>query len=505
VAGWRKQEDRWWGELGGIDPATLWGRPEWITYGFLREALATSRATRVCHAELFPVNQLSGWHVFYGQLASVQPVGSETRRSEALARWRKLPRFLDTEIANLREGVRQGYTTPRHNVELTIGQIEAMLALPTKESPFYSPAARDSTPTFRSAWAALLAQEINPAIARYVKFLKAEYLPKARSKIAISSQPSGERCYAALFRSTTSLDRPAAETLALGQKRVATHEEEMARIGRAELGTGDLAALRARVDTDPANRFHSKEELLAFSTDAVARAKAVLPKWFGRLPKAEAVIRPQPEYLGAAPDQYNSAAQDGSRPGTFMISLDHPEGKLRSKAEVTAFHEVYPGHHLQIALAQEQPGAHPISQLVGTTAFVEGWGRYAEQLAEEMGLYTTPFARIGRRSWPGHGMVVDPGVHVFGWSRDSAISYIRNGGWPEAEAMADRIVVWPGQLTAYDTGALEILALREEARRALGPRFDIREFHDQVLANGAITLPMLRQVIEHWIAAKKGS
>src|SRR3954454_14574296 len=181
VAGWRKQEDRWWGELGGIDPATLWGRPEWITYGFLREALATSRATRVCHAELFPVNQLSGWHVFYGQLALVQPVGSETRRSEALARWRKLPRFLDTEIANLREGVKQGYTTPRHNVELTLGQIQAMLGLPGKTSPFSPPAARASPPPFRSAWAALLAEEINPAIARYVKFLSSEYLPKARS------------------------------------------------------------------------------------------------------------------------------------------------------------------------------------------------------------------------------------------------------------------------------------------------------------------------------------
>lgn len=505
VAAWRKKEDRWWKEVSGSDPAPLWGKPEWITYGFLREALESSRATRVCRAELFPVNQLSGWHVFYGQLASLQPVGSEERRAEALARWRKLPRFLDTEIANLREGLKQGYSTPRHNVELTIGQIEGMLALPAEQSPFYSPARRDSTTAFRSTWAALLGKEIEPAIRRYLQFLKTEYLPKARTEIAISSQRDGERCYAGLFRSTTSLDRQPAETFALGQKRVAGHEEEMARIGRAELGTGDVAALRARVDTDPANRFHSKEELLAFSTDAVARAKAALPKWFGRVPTAEAVIQPQPEYLGAAPDQYNSAAQDGSRPGTFMISLDHPEKKLRSKAEVTAFHELYPGHHLQIALAQEQPGAHPISQLVGTTAFVEGWGRYAEQLAEEMGLYTTPFARIGRRSWPGHGMVVDPGVHVFGWSRDSAISYIRNGGWPEAEAMADRIVVWPGQLTAYDTGALEILALREQARRELGERFDIREFHDQVLANGAITLPMLRQVIEHWIAERKES
>jgi uncharacterized protein (DUF885 family) len=504
VAAWRKKEDRWWLEVAAIDPAPLWGEPEWITYGFLHEALEASRQVRVCHTELSPVNQLSGWQASFPQLASVQPVGSEQNRAQALARWRKLPRYLDSEVANLREGLKQGYTTPRHNVELTIGQIEKLLTLPADQSPFYSPAARDSTPAFRSAWTSLLGKEIAPAIERYVRFLKTDYLPKARAGIAISAQRDGARCYAALFRSNTSLDRPPQETFALGQKRVANFEAEMARIGESELGTGDVAALRARVDSDRANRFHSRDELLEFSRAAVERAKAALPRWFGRLPKAEAVIEPQPAFLGAAPDQYNPAAQDGSRPGMFLISLDHPEQKLRSKAEVTAFHELYPGHHLQIALAQERPGAHPISQLVGTSAFVEGWGRYSEQLAEEMGLYTTPFARIGRRSWPGHGMVADPGIHVFGWSRDSAISYIRNGGWPEAEAMADRIVVWPGQLTAYDTGALEILALREQARRELDDRFDIREFHDQVLANGAITLPMLRQVIEHWITQKKG-
>jgi uncharacterized protein (DUF885 family) len=188
----------------------------------------------------------------------------------------------------------------------------------------------------------------------------------------------------------------------------------------------------------------------------------------------------------------------------YLISLFEPEKKLKSEAEVTAFHEVYPGHHLLQALAQERPGAHPIGQLVGTAAFDEGWARYAEQLAEEMGLYSGPFARIRRRSWPGHGMVVDPGIHVFGWSRDSASSYIQRGGLPEeGETLTDRIVVWPGQLTAYDTGALEILALRAQAERELGDRFDIREFHDQVLANGAITLPMLRQVIQHWIVEKK--
>jgi uncharacterized protein (DUF885 family) len=501
---WEKKEDRWWKEVSAIDPTSLWGKPEWITYGFLRERLESSRESRVCRNELWPVNQLSGWQAKFTALAEAQPVGTAELRDQALARWSKLPRYLDNEISRMREGLKLGYSTPRHNVQLSIEQLELVLNSPLGDSPFFSPAQRDSAPGFRAAWERLLGDKLSPAIRRYADFLRAEYLPRARSAIAISAEPDGAACYQASFRAVTSLDRPPRETYAKGEARVAQHESEMARIGREALGTSDVAALRARVDTDTANRFHSREEMLAFTRDAVARAKGALPKWFGRLPKAEAEVRPQPEFLEAnAPDQYDSPAQDGSRPGVYRINLYQPEKKLRSKTEVTAFHEIYPGHHLQIALAQEQPAVHPISQLVGTGAFVEGWGRYAEQLAEEMGLYTSPLARLGRRSWPGHGMVVDPGLHLLGWSRDSAINYVRNGGWPEAEAMVDRVVVWPAQLTAYDTGALEIIALRDQAKRDLGDRFDIREFHDQVLANGAITLPMLRQVIEHWIASKK--
>ena len=501
---WEKKEDGWWEEVVALDASSLWGRPEWITYGFLREALEASRGTRICRNELRPANQLSGWQTGFAVLADAQPVGSAKLRAEALTRWSKLPRYLDNEIARMREGARLGYTTPRHNVELTLQQLDRILKTPVAESPFYGPARRDSTAGFRARWETLLAGTIAPAVRRYADYLRTDYLPAARTEIAVSRQPNGATCYQAAFRALTSLKRPPRETYSKGQARVAQHEAEMADIGRNELGTADVTALRRRVDTDTVNRFRSREEMLAFAEAAVARAKAALPRWFGRLPEAEAVVRPQPEFFEAnAPDQYDPPAQDGSRPGVFRINLYQPETKLRSKAEVTAFHEIYPGHHLQIALAQEQPAAHPISQLVGTSAFVEGWGRYAESLAEEMGLYTSPFARVGRRGWPGHGMVVDPGVHVFGWSRDSAIRYVKSGGWPEAEAMVDRVVVWPGQLTAYDTGALEILALREQAQRELGDRFDIREFHDRLLANGAITLPMLRQVIEHWIASKK--
>ena len=500
---WQSEEDALWERVSRIDADRLWGRPEWVTFGFLREVLEAARLTRVCRTELWPANQMLGWQTAFAPLAAAQPVGMAQNRTDAIERWRQLPTYLKAEISNMREGLRLGYTTPRHNVELTIQQLEDILKEPTTKSPFYSPAERDSVAEFRQAWAALLDDELNPAIRQYLRFLRREYLPKARPSIPITAHPNGAVCYRAGIRSQTSLDLSPAELRASGEKLVARNEADIVRIGSQELGEGNLNKLRARVDHDSANHFKSREELLAFTESAVARAGAVLPKWFGRIPKAPAVVKPKPEFLGNASDSYQPAAKDGSRPGLYEISLFQPQKKLRSKAEVTAFHEIYPGHHLQIALAQEQPEAHPISLLVWTGAFVEGWGRYAEILAEEMGLYTSPLTRVARRRWPGHGLVMDPGLHAFGWSRARAVEYVKEGGWPEAEALVDRAVVWPAQLTAYDTGALQILALRERAERELGERFDIREFHDRVLANGGITLPMLGKVIDRWISEKK--
>ena len=501
---WQSGEDALWKTVSGIDGEQLWGRPEWVTYGFLREVLESARGTRVCRSELWPANQMSGWQAGFAPIAAAQPVGTPQNRRDALERWRKVPEYLQTEISNMREGLRLGYTTPRYNVELTIRQLEDILKEPTTKSPFYSPAERDSSTNFRTAWTGLLRNELDPAMRQYLEFLKKEYFPRARSSIPVTAHPKGAECYRASIRGVTSLNLSPAELRASGERLVARNEADIGRIGRQELGEGDIKKIRSRVDQDPANHFASREELLAFTESAVARARAALPKWFGRLPKAAAVVKPKPDFLGGnAPDSYQPAAKDGSRPGVYEISLFEPQKKLRSKAEVTAFHEIYPGHHLQIALSQEQPDAHPISLLVGTGAFIEGWGRYAEILAEEMGLYTSPLTLVARRRWPGHGLVMDPGIHAFGWSRSRAVAYVREGGWPEAEALVDRAVVWPAQLTAYDTGALQILELRARAMRKLGKRFDIREFHDQVLGYGAVTLPMLDKVIDRWIREKK--
>jgi len=506
---WQGLEDRWAEEIKPLDPAVLRGRQEWITLGFLGEAIESSRRVRVCRYELWPVNQLSGWQAYMAQLASSQPVGTDTARAEALARWEQLPRYLDTEIRNLREGARSGYTAPKRNVQLVIEQLDELLVSPMEQWPFYSPAERDKSAAFQSAWNKLLTERITPAIERYRAYLRDEYLLKAREAIAITANPEGEACYHAAFRAYTTIDRPGAETFEIGRRRVEQNLAAALEIGRKTLGAGDLKSLVARIKEDPANRFENREQLLGFARESVDRARKQAPQWFNRVPRAGITVEPYPAFLEReASDSYWPAAEDGSRPAMYRINLYRYSDTTRSNAEITAFHEVYPGHHLQIGLALERPAAHTITRLVGNSGFAEGWARYAEALSEEMGLYSSDYARANRRLWPARGMVVDPGIHLLGWTREQAVAFIVESGRfpPEtAAATVDRIAVWPGQLTAYDTGALEFFALREQASQALGERFDVREFHDVVLGSGTVTLPMLREQVRIWLESKRRS
>ena len=503
---WQALEDGWSKELASIDSAPLFGKPEWVVLGFLREAVESSRQMRICRYELWPVNQMSGWPFMTTQLASIQPVGSEQARREALARWGKLPRYLSNELDNLREGVKRGYSTPKANVRLFIEQLDGILAKPVEEWPMYNPASRDDSPEFKKAWAALLSEQIKPAAERYNQYLKNEYLAKARESIAIKANPDGEQCYQASFRNYTTLDRPAKETFELGRREVERNLAAALAIGKKDFQTSDLPSLLERLNQDPANHFKSRDELLSYAQAAVARAKDHMPKWFARVPKAEIIVEPYPDFLErTASDSYWPAAQDGSRPAMYRITLYPYVQTTRSNAEITAFHEAYPGHHLQLALAAERPAAHPITRMVGNSGFAEGWARYAEALAEEMGLYSSSYALANRRLWPARGMVIDPGIHMFGWTREQTIKFVAESGRFDdetAKALVDRVAMWPGQLTAYDTGALEFFALRKLAQETLGTRFDIREFHTVLLENGAVTLPMLREQVTHWLKSK---
>lgn len=506
---WQQVEDLWAKEIEGFDGASLQGRPEWMTLGFLREAIESSRGLRVCRNELWPVNQLKGWQAYMAQLAAVQPVGTVQARADALARWAQLPRYLNVEIRNLREGARSSYTTPKRNVQLVIGQLDNLLAEPAEKWPLYSPAERDGTATFQDAWKSLLIRQIKPAIERYRTFLRDEYLATARESIALTAHPQGGACYQASFRAQTTIERSATDTFELGRREVERNLAAALEIGREHFGTRDLDTLVARIRDDRSNRFETREQFRGFAVDAVARARSRVGQWFAAMPGSDITVEPYPAFLEREmSDRYWPAAADGSRPAKYQITLYGFAEMTRSNAEITAFHEAYPGHHLQIGLALERQASHPITRLVGNSGFSEGWARYAEALAEEMGLYSSHLARANRRLWPARGMVVDPGLHLFGWTREQAVDYIAQSGRNSREAAAalvDRIAVSPAQLTAYDTGALEFFSLREQAKAALGKRFDIREFHTAVLANGTVTLPMLREQGRIWLQSKQAA
>ncbi len=509
VQAWEKIEDDLAARLAEVREESLWGTPEWVTYGFLREALEASRGLRVCRNELWPANQMNGWQVSATWLLPMQPVGTADLRAQALARWRGLARYVDTEIANLKEGLRLGYSTPKRNVDLVLEQLDGILATPVAESSFFNPATRNDDPAFRKAWEELVRDEIYPAVRRYRDYLKSEYLPAAREPQTVAANPDGARCYAASLRAYTGLDRSPREVFESGQRIIEQREAKMKELGRKPFGTDDLAEIRKLLRDDRKNRFKSRDELLAFSKAAVQRARQALPGWFGRLPKADVVIEPQPEFQEKSNySRYLPASEDGSRPGTYQINLYKPEEQTRAWAERVAFHEAWPGHHLQTALAQERSQAHPITRYLFNSGFAEGWARYTETtLADEMGLYSSDFNRLSMYAGVPNAMVADPGLHALGWTRQQVIDYIlakSPGSTPERAATdVDRIAITPGQVTTYGVGEQEIVTLREEARQALGPKLDLREFHDRVLENGSLTLGMLRQVIERWIAEKK--
>jgi uncharacterized protein (DUF885 family) len=495
-----------------LNPEPLLGRPEFITLGFLREAAQSGRQGRVCHNELWSgVNQMFGWQVTLARLAGVQPVGTDDARAQALTRWRALPPTVDVEIANLREGMRQGYTAPRVNVHRVIQQVEELLTMPPAQSPFASPMQRDSTPAFRAEFEGVMANEMYPAMRRYRDFLVNEYLPASREQIGIVQNPAGADCYRAAVRSFTTLDVPAQEIHEIGLREMDKIQAEMRTIAQRSFNTSDVPALLERFRTDRQFLFSNRQEIVDYAGAAIERSKVVMPRWFGRLPQADVIIEPYQEFeeKSAPGASYETPSEDGTRPGKYRINTYKPEEQTRVGIESTAFHEAIPGHHLQLAIAQEREGAHMITRFLGNSGFSEGWGLYAERLADEMGLFSSDMDRMGllsNEALRAARMVVDPGIHVLGWSREQAIDYMLRHTAENRQAVeneVDRYIGWPGQATAYMLGNLEIRRLREMAERELGSRFDIRTFHDKVLEDGTVTLPMLRGKIERWVAEEK--
>src|SRR5438045_3197829 len=508
LAGWQRREDDWLKQLRRIDDDRLTGRPEGIAYGIMRDAIEGWIATRVCRYELWSVAHTGGgWMSTITSLATLQAVGTDDARRQALARWRAVPAYIETETTNHREGLRRGYTAPRHNVELALKEIDTLLATPVEQSPLYDPARRDSTPEFQAELRRIIESDITPAMRRYRDFLGNEYLGRARIKIGVSENPHGSDCYTASIRAVTGLTMSPDSIQRVGELTIMVLEAEMRLIAIRSFQTSDVSRLLEHLRSDTSYTFHTREEMLSRAQDALDRARLVIPRWFGRVPRAPVVVESYPAFRERqSVGEWNPPAEDGSRPGIYYLSTYDPRHKSRADLEPLAFHETIPGHHLQGTIAMERGDSIPeIARFFWSPGMGEGWAEYAEQLADEMGLYSSDTARLGMLAditLSAALLVVDTGSHAFGWPRERSIDYIREHTHVPllgAEVGVDRYPVWPAQGLSYALGRLEIQRLRAFAAQRLRGQFDIRPFHDRVLENGAVPLPMLRASIYRWI------
>jgi uncharacterized protein (DUF885 family) len=504
---WQAREDGWLARLRAIDADAFVGRPEWVTYGLLREELEASTALRVCRNRLWTVHPLAGWQAFAAILAQQQPVGTPALRAQALARWRALPHRIDSEIANLKEGVRLGYTEPAVNVRRVLAGMDKLVAARPTDSPFFSPAARDTTPEFHATFERLISSQIAPALRRYRDYLADDYLPSARETVAVTANPHGADCYRAAIRRYTTLDMSGEQIHSIGLREVARAESAMAALAQRTYGTTDYRSVMVRLNHDSAYTLATRDAVIPVIDTILARAWSAVPKWFGIVPTSKVTVQPFPEFQEASVPlgQYLRAALDGSRPGVYRVNLylaTKPGARL--DMDRLSFHEAVPGHHFQLAIAQERQGVHPLTRYLSNSAFTEGWGIYAERVADEMGLYGSDADRLNDLEGMVYGyatLVMETGMHVKGWTRQQAIDYETAHTSRSAEQAAldvDRRIGWPGQGLSYMLGYLEIARLRALARERLGDRFEVKEFHDRVLEDGTVTLPMLRQKIERW-------
>lgn len=503
---WHGHEDAWLARIRAIDPRPLEGRPEWATYRIVREQLEVSVAKRVCREELWGVKQMWGWQEGLGLAAAVQPVGTPGARQRLLARWKELPRILSIEVANLREGLRLGYSAPKVNVRLVIEQMDALLKDP-KSTYLYEPALRDGDPELKRAVAEILARLIVPAVKRYRDFLAGEYLPRARDAVSIEAQPDGKACYTAYLRDGNGMPLSPEEIHRLGLEQVERLSREVAAIGERAFGTRDAAKVLAKVRTEPRYLFKDAQAMLACYREAVQRARAFLPAAFRRLARAGVVVRQlPPERDSGANTQYQPS--EPGRPGTFWVAAANAAHESISSCETTAFHEALPGHHFQMTIALERGREiSPVAKHFWSVGFGEGWALYAERLMDELGAFTSDVQRVGHFSdqlLRASRLVVDTGVHALGWSRERGIKYLlahTNSSASGAASEVDRYLIYPGQATGYVIGMLSILKLREAARARLGRRFDLKEFNDRVLELGNVPLPVLDAHIRRWLDA----
>ena len=502
-------------ELAAL-PAARMTTADRVTAAVLAEEVR-DRITSIEHrAYLMPINGDSGFYLDIAQLPRAQPFRTVADYQHYLARLRDLPRLFDENLGLLRDGLAAGITVPQ--VVLAgrdaAARVHAEVRDPTR-SVFYAPFARipDAIPAeaadrLRAEARAAIAEAVIPAYAKVARFLAETYIPGARKTIAASDLPDGAAFYRAAIRQHLTRDMTPEAVRDLGLREVARISLLMEAI-RQEVGFhGELPAFLVHLRTAPQFYAATAEALLMRAAWIAKRIDAQLPRWFATLPRLTYGVEPVPDaiapfYTGG---RYVNAEQGSGNAGTYWVNTyDLPSRPLYVLPALT-LHEAVPGHHLQAAIAAEQAELPAFRRHAYFDVTGEGWGLYAEKLGEDMGIYTTPYERFGRLTyemWRACRLVVDTGIHAFGWSREQARAYLRDHpalSEHEIETEVDRYIAWPGQALAYKVGELAILALRARAEHALGDRFDIRRFHDAVLAGGSLPLGVLEDQIARYIA-----
>jgi uncharacterized protein (DUF885 family) len=468
-----------------------------------------------------PLTHFGGLHVEFPTLMAsggALPFASEADYRLALALDGAFAQVLDNAVARFRQGMASGVTESRLTTRNMIVQIDRLLAQPPEQSPFYSPVLNfpasvppASQEKLRADFGAVIRDRIYPAYRRLRDFLADEYLPAAREAPGLLAMKGGSGLYRRLIERETTLRLDPEAVHTLGQGEVARIQREMDGVRRKLGYRGPLREFFDAIRRDP--RFHptSKQEL-AEGYAAVARTvDGQIPRFFSRLPKSRLLIEPYPAYREQfeAGGSYNQGSPDGTRPGVFFYNTYDLPSRFLSGIATLYLHEGAPGHHFQISLAQEDTSLPDFQRFDGNNAFVEGWALYAETLGFEMGLYKDPMQHWGTlddEMLRAMRLVVDTGIHAKGWSRERAIEYmLANSGMGRTDATAEveRYIANPAQALSYKIGALTIQRLRKKAEVALGGRFDIRAFHEQVLGSGALPLPVLEAKIDRWIVASE--
>jgi uncharacterized protein (DUF885 family) len=511
-----RESRRFLDRLGAIDRAALPAGDQ-VTFDMLRAQLEDRLASVRFREYLVPINADSGFHSGFALMPRALRFADAGDYDNYLARLRAFPRYMDDHIARMREGLKAGITVPK--VALTGADTSVLPLMPEDPtaSPLYAPfkalpvtlTTADRT-RLAAAGRAAIAEAVTPAYARFKTFLATEYIPGARDSIAASALPEGPAYYGFLVERFTTLPLTADQVHQTGLAEVARIRAEMEQVMRRTGFTGDFAAFLQMLRTDP--RFYPKtgEQLLKEGAYIAKRMDAKLPMLFGRLPRQPYGVAAVPDYLAPkyTAGRYNGNPPDGTEPGYYWLNTHALQTRPLYNLEALTLHEAVPGHHLQIALANEADNVPKFRKYSYISAFGEGWGLYAEWLGVEAGFYTDPYSDFGRLTyamWRAARLVVDTGLHVKGWTRQQSIDYLATNtalSLHECTTETDRYIAWPGQALSYKIGELKIRELRARAEKALGPRFDRRRFHDAVLANGSVPLPVLEQQIDAFITSE---